>query len=664
MTPNAREKGLVLLVCAALAATTLFVFWGARRCDFVNYDDPAYVWNDEVQKGLNAGTIKWAFGTDAASNWHPLTWISHLADVSMFGRAPAGHHLTSVLIHTANGVLLFLLLYSMTGAIWRCALVAALFSLHPLRVESVVWISERKDVLSTFFWILTVWAYVAWVKSGDVAAAKKKLWYAVAILCYALGLMSKPMLVTLPIILLLVDYWPLKRTEAVGKLLIEKIPFFALAAASCVVTFIVQRRGGAVAPIAGVPIAARVENALISHIRYVAKFFWPSHLSPLYPHPGYWPLWQVAGAILLLTLVTTLVFQQRRTRPYLAVGWGWFVVMLFPTIGIVQVGIQSMADRYTYVPSVGLSIALVWAAAEIAVIPRALKWMAAVAALAACLVLTPRQTRNWRNSETLFKHAMAVTADNYLACNNLGTYLSDRGDKKGAIACFQKALAINPGYYEGLNNLGFALAGQGDYAAATNQYIKALSINPRLTEAHNNLGIALAHLGNNAAAIHEFQVALQERPHYADAHNSYGVSLAMMGKLDDAIAQFREAISDKPDYSSAHSDLGNALAMKGDFDGAIREYQTCIAINRNEPMPHNNLANALAQKGRLKEAVEEYWNALELKPDNPETHFNLGCCLTRLGRNAEAKAQFQIALEERPGYAEARQQLDILNRLK
>jgi tetratricopeptide (TPR) repeat protein len=669
-----KDKNWAALICAALAAATLVVFWGARQCQFVNYDDPAYITsNADVQRGLSAAGARWAFQTGAASNWHPLTWLSHMADVDLYAMEPAGHHLSSVLLHTISGVLLFLILQRMTGALWRSAFIAAAFALHPLRVESVVWVSERKDVLSTLFWMLTVWAYVRYAEEFRVSnpesslgkSSKFKVFYGLSLVFFVLGLMSKPMLVTLPFILLLLDYWPLARLpRGVAALVKEKIPFFVLALTSSVVTFLVQRQGGAVAALTGVPVGARVGNAFISYVRYVAKFFWPARLSPLYPHPGYWPWWEVAGAVVLLAAVTAWVIWRARKQPYLIVGWFWFVGMLAPAIGLVQVGIQSMADRYSYVASIGLLIMLTWGAADWLGAHRWVLASAAALALGACAILTPRQVAYWRTSETLFLHAVEVTDNNYLAYNNLGYDLSQRGEMERAMVYFQKSLEINSNYDEAHNNLGYALAALGRDHEATNEYIKALSLNPRLTEAHNNLGIALGHLGLPDAGLHEFQVALEENPRHASAHNNLGVALAMRGNLDEAIAQFRLSVACQENYLSAHSDLGNALALKGDLPGAIREYEFCLKLDAQDPQVHNNLGNALAQQGKPEEAAAQYRIALNLRPENPEAHFNLGLCLARQGRRTDAEEQYTLALRQRPNYPEARQQLEALHSLK
>ncbi len=664
MSSAGKDKDLAALVCVALAAVILVVFWGTRQCQFVNYDDPAYITaNGEVQRGLSAASVRWAFQSGAASNWHPLTWLSHMADVDLYGVAPAGHHLTNVLLHAINGVLLFLILRGMTGALWRSACVAALFALHPLRVESVAWVSERKDVLSTLFWMLSVWAYVRYAENLEVRNSRRKTFYGLSLVFFVFGLMSKPMLITLPFVLLLLDYWPLGRLpRGAAALVKEKIPFFVLGAASSVVTILVQRHGGAISSLTSVPVGARVGNAFISYVRYMAKTFWPARLSPLYPHPGYWPWWQVAGAVILLAAITTWVIGRARAQPYLAVGWFWFAGMLAPTIGLVQVGIQSMADRYSYLASVGLLIMLTWGAAEWMGTHRWVLGTAAALALGACVILTPRQVAYWRSSETLFLHAVEVTDRNYLAYNNLGYDLSNRGEMERAMVYFQKSLEINSNYDEAHNNLGYTLAALGRNQEATNEYIKALTLNPSLTEAHNNLGVALGHLGFSDAGMHEFQVALAENPRHAGAHNNLGVALAMRGQLDEAIAQFRLSVAWQENYLSAHSDLGNALAMKGDLQGAIREYEFCLKIDAKDPQVHNNLGNALAQQGRLDEAAAQYRVALNLRAENPEAHFNLGYCLAKQGRRTEAEEQYILALRQRPDYPQARLQLEALKK--
>ncbi len=709
-----------LLISVFLALATFLVFLPVVRNGFVNYDDPDYITaNPHVQGGLTWNNVVWAFKTGHASNWHPITWLSHILDCQIFGLHAPPQHLVSVGFHVANVVLLFLLLRLMTGAFWRSVVLAALFALHPLRVESVAWISERKDVLSTLFLLLTLMAYTKYVESrekrenGDRGAAGPELakerkgrgtraetrhaslrrmrrpaslYYVLALVLFSLGLMSKPMLVTAPFLLLLLDYWPLGRvalrsrpkggapdpsghdstrevsaagSASILRLVLEKIPFLVLAAASSVVTFLVQRKGGAVST--SLTFGQRIANALVSYVRYIGKTLWPTHLSVLYPHPIHWPLWEVIGAALILMAVFWGVLAQARKRPYLAVGWLWFFGTLVPVIGLVQVGVQSMADRYTYVPTIGSLIMLVWGVNDL--IPRR-AWKPAVMAsgtgltLLACAALTMRQIGFWKDSETLFRHAIQVTRNNYLAYNNLGFFLSNKGKTREAMQYYEKSLAINPNYDDALNNVGYALAKEHRSAEAIPYYEAALRGRPNNPEVHNNLGNALSEVGKLDEAIQQYLITLQENPDHADAHNNLGIALAMKGKLDEAIEHFRQAIRLKPRYASAHSNLGNALAAEHRLAEAMKEYQECLRLDPSDARAHNNLGNVLAEQGDLEAAVAQYNDALRLNEDNPEAEYNLGAALAKLGRNQEAAAHFQQALRLKPDYLQARRQLE------
>jgi protein O-mannosyl-transferase len=672
-------------ICLALAMTTLAVFLPVAWQGFVNYDDSDYVTeNAHVQSGLKWENVVWAFKTGHASNWHPLTWLSHMLDCQLFGLKAGGPHLVSVGFHIANTLLLFLLLRRMTGALWRSALVAALFALHPMHVESVAWASERKDVLSAFFFLLTIWAYARHVevqspKSNVQSQGTRSTqhaarftfhvsrFYLLSLSFFALGLMSKPMLVTMPFVLLLIDYWPLRRSGATNResqpvtgllLLLEKVPFFVLSVASSVITFLVQRKGGAVST--ALTFGERVANALVSYVRYIGKTFWPKNLSILYPHPGHWPTWQVMVSAGLLLVVSAAVILMARRRPYLAVGWLWFCGTLIPVIGLIQVGIQSMADRYTYVPLIGLFIMLAWGIDEL--MP-ARPWRGSALAigtallLAACGFLTERQIRFWRDSEALFGHAVKVTRDNYLAYNNLGYYLNNQGRTAEAMENYRLSLKINSAYEDALNNLGYALAGQKKYAEAIPLYEAALRVRPRHAEVHNNLGNALSETGKIDEAIQQYLIVLQEKPDHADAHNNLGIALAMKGRLDEAITHFHEAIRCKPSYASAHSNLGNALAVQHKLDEAIKEYQESLRLKPDDAQAHNNLGNALAEQGKVEAAIEHYGQALRLNADNPEAHFNLALALLRQGKRDEATAHLREALRLKPDYAEAQAQL-------
>jgi len=692
-------------VCGLLALVTLAVYLPTAWNDFVNYDDSDYVTeNAHVKSGLSRDGVVWAFKSGHASNWHPLTWLSHGLDCQVFGMKPGGMHLVSAGFHVANTVLLFLVLRALTGALWRSAVVAALFGLHPLHVESVAWVSERKDVLSGLFFLLTIWAYGRYVEGrrknaecrmqpSDVGGQKSgrgnertadhvsrftfhvSRFYLLALVFFALGLMSKPMLVTTPFILLLLDFWPLRRMRNAGPpfifhlssfILLEKVPFFALSVASSVVTFKVQRAGGAVST--ALTVGERIANAVVSYARYIRKMFWPDDLSVLYPHPGHWPLWQVIACAAFLASACVLVAMFGRRRPYLITGWLWFLGTMVPVIGLVQVGIQSMADRYTYVPLIGLFIMVVWGLGDLIAerLPQAWQGrtlaIVAAPALAACAALTVRQVQFWKNTETLFKRAVRVTRDNYLAHNNLGFYYSNHDRKAEAMQEYRLSLQINPNYEEALNNLGFALAGERKFAEAIQLYEAALRIRPKHAEVHNNLGNALSETGKIDEAIQHYLITLHENPEHANAHNNLGIALAMKGKLEEAIPHFQAAIRYKPNYASAHSNLGNALAAQHKLDEAIKEYQESLRLKPDDAQAHNNLGNALMEQGRVPEAITQYGEALRLNPvNNPEAHYNLALALARQGKRQEAISHLTEALRVKPDYPDAQRQLQILS---
>ena len=687
------------LLCLLLALATLAIYSPVAWNGYVDYDDGDYVMaNPHIQHGLRWSTVAWAFTTGHASNWHPLTWLSHALDFQLFGPRPGAQHLVSLALHIANTLLLFLLLRRLTGAPWRSALAAAFFALHPLHVESVAWISERKDVLSGFFFLLTLLAYRRYVGLGHapapenqnpnnaarisslkVRSSKPKVkssqssleppapspqppalahgslsYYALALVCLALGLMSKPMLVSVPFVLLLLDYWPLRRLEAdfslrrFAALAIEKLPFFALGAASCVVTFQVQKAGGAVAT--ALPWDVRLPNAVVSYARYLGKTFWPVRLSVLYPHPGHWPLWEVVGAAVLLAIVSAAVVWQARKRPWLAVGWFWFFGMLVPVVGLVQVGIQSMADRYMYLPIIGLLLMLLWGI-PMARAPRSCAVAAAGAsalALCACAALTVRQVLYWHDSQALFQRAVAATDRNYLAYNNLGFFLANQGKLAEALEYYQLSTAIKPDYEDALNNIGHALAGLKKPAEALPYYEAALRTRPENPEVNNNYGNALSDLGRLDEAIQHYRLALKRRPDYADAHNDLGIALAMQGKFDEAESHLQQAIRLNPADASAHGNLGNTLALQRRFAEAVQQYQLALQLKPNEAQTHYNLATALSGLGRLDEAVAHYHEALRLDPANAGACANLAAALLTQGKLAAASAQFQAALRLRP----------------
>jgi tetratricopeptide (TPR) repeat protein len=595
-----------------LTATTIAVFWQVQHYDFVGYDDIQYITgNHHVQAGLTLEGFIWAFTTDHASNWHPLTWLSHMLDCELYGLKPSGHHLTNLLFHLANTLLLFLVLKRITGAHWRSAFVAALFALHPLHVESVAWAAERKDVLSTFFWMLTLWNYVHYVEQPGFKR------YLLVIFTFTLGLLAKPMLVTLPFVLLLLDFWPLNRyllarpgrgnDEAIqapidpGRsrssargLVLEKAPLFALAAISSMVTFFAQQSGQAVRSVEAFPLTVRIANGLTSYVAYIGKTIWPADLAIFYPHPGdALPIWKAAGAGLLLVFISMGAIGAVKRYPYLTVGWLWYLGTLVPVIGLVQVGSQAMADRYTYVPLIGLFIIAAWGLYDLAGKwrhRRAICVIAAGAMLLALTICTWRQLHHWHDSISLWKRALDVTDENYVTHNNLGAALYEKDRLEEAIAHYYQALKIKPDQVEAHNNLAVALDKQGKVEEAIAHYYQALRIKPDYAEAHNNLGAALYEKDRPEEAIVHYYQALKIEADYAEAHNNLAVALDKQGKVEEAIAHYYQALRIKPDDAMAHFRLALALTTQGRTDEAINQYRQVLHFRPNWSEGLNNLA--------------------------------------------------------------------------
>jgi tetratricopeptide (TPR) repeat protein len=646
------NRNVVLLAALVLAIVTFAVFYPVRGYDFVNYDDPDYVTeNSMVQSGLNKKSVTWAFQYSHAGNWHPLTWISHMADAGIHGKKAGGHHLSNVFLHSACAALLLLALRKLTGSLWRSAFVAAVFALHPLRIESVAWISERKDVLSIFFGTACLWAYAAYARATPANRCNRSRLYVATLLLFACGLMSKAMLVTLPFLFLLLDFWPLQRfptpsgvrqknspVPQLKSLLLEKIPFFAVATVSCIVTFLAQRKGGAVETLSSLPIAARFENALVAYARYLGKMLWPTDLAVLYPMPKSWPLLAVLGAGLLLLAITVMVSLQWRRRPFLAVGWCWFIGTLVPVIGLIQVGVQSMADRYTYLPMIGVVIAITWMAHELISrkrLPSFIPKILASVVLVACAASTRAQLPFWQNSETLFQRAIQVTANNHIAWNNYGRALPEsRADE--AMLAFQKALEINPNYTDAMNNLGNEFANRGRLDEAVTLYEKVLKRNPKFALAHNNLGFALARQNRFEDAIPHYKTAIELKPDYAFAYNNLGLTLAKQEKVDEAIEQFRQALKFSPDYLQARNNLANVLSDAGRNDEAIPEFLAVLAAVPDRPETCNSLAVAFAVKGDLINAEKYFAQAVHLDPNDEAARNNLAHARKKLAEASTA----------------------------
>jgi protein O-mannosyl-transferase len=603
------RHGSKLLIVFCLIAATLGLFWPLGNHEFIEFDDDQYVYaNPQVKAGLTLEGMVWAFTTTRAGYWHPLTWLSHMLDCEFYGVRAGRHHITNLLLHLANTLLLFLVLERMTGKLLASSFVAALFALHPLHVESVAWIAERKDVLSTFFWMLTLWTYVRYTERRTVNR------YLVVLFSFSLGLLSKPMLVTLPCVMLLLDYWPLGRLQvglpsghwsihdnslelhnprsSTHRIILEKLPFFALAAVSSSVTFLSTQVEGVVGTLESYPLEVRAANALVTYLIYIGKMIWPHPLAALYPHPGMWPAWQVAGAGLLLAGISVLVVRGVRRYPYLGVGWFWYLGTLVPVIGLVQVGTQGMADRYTYIPLIGLFIMIAWGIPDLLARWRYRATVLAISAgllLSIFMMVTRNQIHRWHDSVPLFEHTLNVTTGNFRIHDNLGSALIHRGKYEEAIAHYNEALRIKPDDLGAHYGLGNALIHQRKYDEAIVHYTEALRIKPGDAVAHYGLGVALGRQEKYQEAIDHFTEALRINPQDASNHYNQGNILARQGKYNEAIAHFAEALRIKPDYAEAHFSRGLAYLLMKDQASALEEYRKLMTINPD-------LANTLSQE--------------------------------------------------------------------
>ena len=663
-----RPHWLTIVICLFLAAAVWAVFGQTRHHEFVNYDDDRYVYeNSAITQGLTGNGIVWAFTHSHGDNWHPLTTLSHMLDCQLWGLDPGGHHLTNVLFHAATAILLFLMLRNLTGAFWPSTILAAVFSIHPLRVESVAWVAERKDVLSGVFFMLTLGAYGCYVRQFQAQSSKAKVWYGLALGFFTLGLLSKPMLVTTPFILLLLDYWPLQRIERDGfrmaaewRLVVEKIPFFALATGDCAATIWAQKE--VIKSAESLGFTSRIGEAVVAYTDYLVQMFYPLGLAIFYPHPeNQLSIWKVTLSLLILIIISAGVLAGRRRQPYLLVGWLWYLVMLVPVIGILQVGGQARADRYTYLPQIGLYLLVIWWVVDFCGnwrYRRAALGSGTVAMLASLLVLAQIQTTYWKDNVTLWLHTLACTSGNYLAHNNFGLTLAAQGKLDEAIQQYMLALQFKPYYADAHNNLGLALATQGKLTEAVQHYNQALQLKPDRAEFHNNLANVLTTQGKPDEAIQHYRQALQRKLDYADAHYNFGLALANRGKWDAAIQHYQLALQLKPDYVEVQNSLGNALAAQGKLPEATRAYDRALQLKPDYVSTHNNLAIVLAAQGKLDEAVLHYSRALQLKPDHANAHYNLGIALARQSRLDESLQHFQQALtlataQNNPALAEA-----------
>jgi tetratricopeptide (TPR) repeat protein len=725
------ETKRMLAMAMLLTGATLIAFWPSIHNDFVYFDEGEYLFNSHVKNGLSWANFRWAFVTGFASNWHPLTWLSHMLDVQLFGLNPAWHHAVSLVIHMTNAVLLLWLLKKLTGKPERSFFVAGLFALHPLHVESVAWAAERKDVLSTLFFMLTLLFYAGYVErakvteemagqSGREGPARSpasgasrleserphkmnnaRLFYGLSLSCFALGLMSKPMLVTLPFVLLLLDYWPLRRFECnqpgcvippLRPLILEKVPFFCMTIASSVITWLVQRRGGAVWAV--VPWNRRVVNAVVSYIKYLGKTFWPTDLLPHYSHPdfytGQWGTSAICVATLSLVAISALCVVWMRKRPWLATGWFWYVGTLVPVIGLLQVGTQGMADRYTYIPLIGVFLALVWTVAEASRDSGFLRGFAitfGLVTLLVCVALSRHQVNYWHDGITAFSHSVAVRPFDAQAHAMLGGAYALKGQPENAGRQFRAAVALNPTIPEAHLGLGVLLAGEGKLPEAVEQYEKALRTRPGYGLAYKGLRAVHWRMGRRDEAVADSVQALAADPDDAQEHIYLGGMLWEMGKREQAVAQYREAVRIDPHDSTAayrlgfglsqiglyregaaalsealrrghqdsdtYSEYGRTLAALGDLEGALAQFKAAATLSPTNANLQVNFANALWMSGHTNEAASNFAAAALLQPGLAQETLNSGKALASAGQFAAALGKFSTAMRLHPDWPEA-----------
>jgi tetratricopeptide (TPR) repeat protein len=681
------KKKHILAIYLFLTAISIVAFWQVKQCDFINFDDPIYVTeNIHIRYGMTMEAIRWAFTTGHAGYWIPVTWMSHMLDVQLFGLNPRWHHLTNLLFHIANTLLLFFVFHRMTKAPWKSAFVAALFAVHPLHVESVAWVAERKDVLSTFFWMLTIGAYIHYVEHPRLKN------YVVVITLFALGLMAKPMLVTLPFVLLLLDYWPLKRFEELdagkrregdattnvnssgdfdplpvnkrgrksGKkhtgqalsqssfhprvailrhLVLEKLPLFTLTVLSSIATFVAQGKVGAVVSSGKLPPGVRIINALVSYIIYIRKTIWPSNLAVFYPHLGLRPVGQVLVAVLALIVVTFIVIWSAKRHPYLALGWLWFTGTLVPVIGIAQAGNQSMSDRFTYIPLIGLFVMVAWGIPELVKKWRyheAILFASSALVLISLFIATRIQVAYWNNDIALYDHALKVTGPNDIILNNRGAAYGKLGNYRQAISDYDQAIGIDPDYAMAYYNRGVAYAELGSHRQAIEDFDRAIGIDPKRSEAYYNRGLEYGKLDNQGQAIEDYNRAVEINPKYAEAYNNRGFAYYKLGNRTQAISDFDKAVEINPEYADAYYKRGVVYGELGNLSQAISDYDRAIEINPQYALAFHNRGFAYARLGNLTQAIEDFDRAIELDPEYAKAYYNRGIANGMLGNRNQA----------------------------
>ncbi|HUL19843.1 MAG TPA: tetratricopeptide repeat protein [Thermodesulfobacteriota bacterium] len=656
-----RFLDLRLLILVFLILVTAITYCGVWHNDFINIDDDVYITNNlHVKEGLSLKSVYWAFTSTQNGQWSPVSFLSHLLDCTLFGLNAGGHHFTSLLFHTVNTLILFFLLFRMTTSLWPCAFIAAIFAFHPIHVESVAWVAERRDVLHTFFLLLAIFAYINYVKDP------KRLWHVCVLICFILAVMSKPMAVTLPFILLLLDYWPLGRIR-IGKkhqepkpftatslkgisenvpishLLIEKSSLFFIAIAISLFTLFSAWGIKSLSSFDNLPMILRLENAAVSYIGYFLKIIWPNPLAVLYPYPITLPIWKVVCATLLLFTITVLVTLARNKYPYLIVGWLWYLITLLPVIGLFQAGDQSMADRFMYVPMIGLLIMMVYGISHIC-----RKWpyktltLAVISAsiIIILIVLTRAQVKFWRNSEALFRHTLQVTTNNYFIHNHLGAVLLKQGRGQEALVHFNRALEINPYYADAHCNLGVLLLRQGKYREAIPSFTAALRYKPHGVEALTNLGIVLGKYGQTKEAMELFSEAMRTNPNYEEAHFNRGSLLLEMKEYKEAIQSFNIALKINSRNSKTYNNLGVSWLGLGNAEKAMDCYHRALDIDPNDADTHCNLATLFIHQGKYEKAISHLAEALRINPNDGEVHFILGMLRLKMNQNELALEQY------------------------
>jgi tetratricopeptide (TPR) repeat protein len=675
------ERRQIWRLGCLLASLTFAAFWPVHSNQFVSVDDPQYVLqNPHVSAGLSWVGIAWAFGSGYACNWHPVTWMSHMLDCNLFGLNPAGHHVMSLCFHTLNAMLVFFCLHRITGTVWRSFLVAALFVLHPLRVESVAWVAERKDVLSGFFALLALICYSVFREvrsrpreereSGEKIFGRAPFWYCLTFLSLALGLMSKPMLVTLPFVFLLIDFlaptslegnvvWPARFKKINAPLLFEKIPFFALSVSASVVTFLAQRQGGAVSSTQIVPFSLRIGNAVLAYVQYLSKTLVPVKLSPIYPLADGLSLVPVIAGVFLLMAITAICIWSIKRNPWVALGWFWFVGMLVPTIGIIQVGPQAMADRYTYLPSIGLLIGLVWGSYALLStfeVKKSLVSLGAAAALIICILGTWTQTGYWKDGVTLYGRAFELCPSNYIACDYLGNALHNAGRDADALALLRESLRLQPHYPEGQYNLGTLLLEKGEVEGAIKHLEMAVQLSPTDANAQQNLGNAFLKAGQIDKARIVLQRAVQLRPDDEGSHLNLGAAWSAQFQWKNAAEEYAKVLKLSPKNAEAEHSLALALVKQGATKEALPHFQRAAELRPADASMRFDLGLACLESDQPETAALVFRQSLSLR-DDVWTHYRLACALDRLHQSDEAITHYREALKHSPDFAEAQSAL-------